>query len=247
MLLAASAVGTLVWCASMSSMGEMPMPGGWTMSMAWMRMPGQTWSGAAASFLGMWIVMMVAMMLPSLIPMLGRYRKAVGSNGETRLGALTALVGVAYFVVWTVFGMAAFPLGVALAALEMRLPALARAVPLVAGVVVVMAGCLQLTAWKARHLACCRGAPGRGQTLPADAATAWRHGLRLGIHCSYCCVGLMAILLVIGIMDLRAMAVVAAAITIERLAPAGERIARVTGGVLVGAGLLLMARATGLG
>jgi hypothetical protein len=38
----------------MSAMGEMPTPGGWTMSMAWMRMPGQTWPGAAASFLGMW-------------------------------------------------------------------------------------------------------------------------------------------------------------------------------------------------
>jgi hypothetical protein len=38
--------------------GEMLMPGGWTMSMAWMRMPGQTWPGAAASFLAMWIVMM---------------------------------------------------------------------------------------------------------------------------------------------------------------------------------------------
>jgi predicted metal-binding membrane protein len=47
-------------------MGEMPMPGRWTMPMAWMRMPGQTWPGAAASFLGMWVVMMVAMMLPSL-------------------------------------------------------------------------------------------------------------------------------------------------------------------------------------
>jgi len=40
------------------------MPGGWTMAMAWTRMPGQTWPGAAASFLGMWVVMMVAMMLP---------------------------------------------------------------------------------------------------------------------------------------------------------------------------------------
>ena len=58
-------------------MDGMPMPGGWTMSMTWMRMPGQTWPGAAASFLGMWIVMMVAMMLPSLVPMLWRYRKAV--------------------------------------------------------------------------------------------------------------------------------------------------------------------------
>jgi len=91
----------------MSAMGEMPMPGGWTMSMAWMRMPGQTWPVAAASFLGMWVVMMVAMMLPSLVPMLWRYRQAVGRTGETRLGWLTALVGVGYFLVWTVFGMAA--------------------------------------------------------------------------------------------------------------------------------------------
>jgi hypothetical protein len=57
LLFAASAAVTIVWCVSMSAMGEMPMPGGWTMSMAWMRMPGQTWPGAAASFLGMWIVM----------------------------------------------------------------------------------------------------------------------------------------------------------------------------------------------
>src|SRR5216117_1322057 len=189
LLFAASAAVTIVWCASMSAMGGMPMPGGWTMSMAWMRMPGQTWPGAAASFLGMWVVMMVAMMLPSLVPMLWRYRQAVGRTGETRLGRLSALVGVGYFVVWIVFGMAAFPLGVALAAIEMQQPALARAVPIVVGVVVLIAGCLQLTAWKARHLAYCREAPGRGRTLPADAGTAWRHGLRLGLHCSHCCGG----------------------------------------------------------
>ena len=121
----ASAAGTIVWCASMAAMGGMPMPGGWTMSMAWMRMPGQTWPGAAASFLLMWVVMMVAMMLPSLVPMLWRYREAVGGTGEARRGGLTALVGVGYFFVWAVFGMAAFALGVALAAIEMQQPALA--------------------------------------------------------------------------------------------------------------------------
>ena len=52
LLFAASAAVTVVWCASMSGMGGMLMPGGWTMSMVWMRMPGQTWPGAAASFLG---------------------------------------------------------------------------------------------------------------------------------------------------------------------------------------------------
>ena len=247
LLFAASAAVTIDWCASMSAMGDMPMPGGWTMSMAWMRMPRQTWPAAAASFLGMWLVMMVAMMLPCLVPMLWRYRGAVGRTGETRLGRLTALVGVGYFFVWTVFGMAAFPLGVALAAIEMQVPALARAVPIAVGVVVLTAGSLQLTAWKARYLGCCRNAPGRGRTLPADARTAWRHGVRLGLDCGRCCANLMVILLVIGVMDLHAMAVVAAAITVERVAPAGERVARATGVVLIGVGLFLIARAAWLG
>jgi predicted metal-binding membrane protein len=231
----------------MSAMGGMPMPGGWTMSMAWMRMPTQTWPGAAASFLGMWFVMMVAMMLPSLVPMLWRYRQAVGRTGETRLGRLTALVGLGYFFVWTVFGMAVFPVGVALATVEMQQPSLARVVPIAVGMVVLIAGALQFTAWKTHHLACCREAPGRDRTLPSDAGTAWRHGLRLGLHCSYSSGGLMAILLVLGVMDVRAMAVVTAAITVERFSPAGERVARVIGAVVVGAGLFLIARAAGLG
>jgi len=242
LLFAASAAVTVVWCTSMSAMREMPMPGDWTMSMAWMRMPGQTWPVAAASFLGMWVVMMVAMMLPSLVPMLRRYRQAVGSAGEKRLGRLTALVAVGYFVVWTVFGMAAFVLGVALAAIEMQQPAMARYVPIAAGVIVLIAGSLQFTPWKARHLTSCREAPGRGCTLPADSGTAWRHGLRLGLHCSYCCAGLMAILLVIGVMNLLAMAVVTAVITVERLAPASQRVARAIGTVIVVTGLFLIAR-----
>lgn len=246
LLFGVSAAVTIVWCGSMSAMGEMPMPGGWTMSMAWMRMPGQTWPGIAASFLAMWMVMMIAMMLPSLVPMLWRYRQVVGRTSETRLGRLTALVGLGYFVVWTVFGMAAFPLGVSLAAVEMQRPALARAVPIAVGVVVVIAGALQFTAWKAHQLACCREAPRRGRILPANGGTAWRHGLRLGLHCSECCFGLMAILLVVGVMDLRTMAVVTAAITVERVAPSGEHIARAIGVVVVGAGLLLIARAAGL-
>jgi predicted metal-binding membrane protein len=231
----------------MAAMGDTPMPGGWTMSMLWMRMPGQTWAGAAAAFLGMWGVMMVAMMLPSLVPMLGRYRRAVGGTGETRLGPLTALVGVGYFVVWTALGVVAFPLGTVLAAVVMRQPELARAGPLAAGVVVLIAGALQFTAWKARHLAGCRDSPAHGHALAADAGTAWRHGLRLGLHCIQCCAGPMAILLVIGIMDLRAMAAVAAAITVERLTPAGRAVPRALGAAVVGAGLVLIARAVAPG
>jgi predicted metal-binding membrane protein len=224
----------------------MAMPGGSTMSMTWMRMPGQAWSAAAASFVGMWAVMMVAMMLPSLVPMLWRYRRAVpGANGR-RLGWLTALVGAAYFLVWTMVGVAAYAAGVTLAEVAIRQPALARLAPIAVGVVVLIGGALQFTAWKARHLACCRGAPGPGHTLPADAVTALRQGLRLGIHCTHCCAGLMAVLLVIGVMDLRVMAVVTASITAERLVPGGARIARIIGAVLVGAGLLLILRAAGV-
>jgi predicted metal-binding membrane protein len=247
LLFAASAAVTIVWCSSMSEMGEMPMPGGWAMSMAWMRIPGQTWPGAAASFVGMWVVMMIAMMLPSLVPMLRRYRQALDRTAEIRVGRLTALVGVGYFFVWTVLGIAVFPLGVALAAIGMQQAALARAVPIAAGVVVLIAGSFQFTAWKARHLACCRELPGPGHTLPADAVTAWRHGLRIGFHCSLCCAGLMPILLVIGVVNLRAMAVLAAVITIERLARGGERVPRIIGAVVVGTGLFLIARAVGLG
>jgi predicted metal-binding membrane protein len=244
LLFAASVAITIVWGTSMSAMGGMPMPGGWTMSMTWMRMPGQTWPGAAAAFVGMWVVMMVAMMLPSLVPMLCRYRQDVGRIGETRLGRLTALVGAGYFFVWTMFGMAAFPLGAVLASIEMQHSALARAVPTALGVVVLAAGALQFTAWKARQLTCCREPPGRDHALSADAATAWRHGLRLGLHCGRCCGGLMVLLLVVGVMDLRVMAVVTAAITAERLSPAGARVARAIGAIAVGAGLLLIVRAT---
>jgi predicted metal-binding membrane protein len=247
LLFAVSTAVTILWCRSMSSMDGMPMPGGWTMSMTWMRMPGQTWTGAALSFLGMWVVMMVAMMLPSLMPMLLRYRQCVGATGQKRMGWLTLTVGVAYFGVWTVFGMVAFPLGVALATAEMQLPVLAGAVPIAAGVVVVIAGALQFTAWKAHQLACCRETPQHCRGLLPDVATAWRYGMHLGLRCSYCCAGLTAILLVIGVMDLYAMAVVTAAITVERLAPAGERVARAVGVVIVAAGLLLIARAAGIG
>ena len=247
LLFVASAASTIGWHAAVPAMGAMPMPCGWTMPMAWMPMLGQTWPGAAASFLGMWIAMMIAMMLPSLVPMLWRYRQAVGRTGETRLGRLTTLVGAGYFFVWTAFGLAALPVSVALAAIEMHLSSPARAVPMVIGAVLLIVGAIQFSVWKMRHLARCREAPGRGRPLPADSGTAWRHGLRFGGHCVQSCAGLTAILLVVGIMDLRAMAVVTACITAERVAPAGERIARIIGAIATGAGLVLIGCQTGLG
>jgi predicted metal-binding membrane protein len=211
-------------------MAGMPMPGGWEMSMAWMRMPGQTWAGAAASFLWMWTVMMVPMMLPALVPMLARYRRTIGPRGGARRAALTAVVAAGYFFVWTALGALVFPVGAALAAV---------------GGVLLAAGALQWTRWKARQLACCRRDPLGGGAPPASGSAAWRHGLRLGVRCARCCVGLTVVLLVVGVMDLRAMIAVGGAVTLERLAPAGECFARAIGVVVVSAGVLLLARAAG--
>ena len=106
--------------------------------------------------------------------------------------------------------------------------------------VVLIAGLLQFTAWKRRQLACCR-AVARSVRCQQTPRTAWRHGLRLGLHCVHCCAGLTAVLLVIGVMDLRAMAVVTPPITAERLAPAGERVARGIGAVVIACGVYLIA------
>ncbi len=243
----ASAAMTIATCASMSAMGAMDMPGGWVMSMMWMRMPGQTWAGAAASFVGMWVVMMVAMMLPSLTPTLWCYRESIRSAGGTRRGWLTALVGAGYFAVWAVFGAIVFPVGVVLADIAMREPELSRGVPIVAGAAVLVGGIVQRTEWKARQLAFCREEPGHHPTPMAGAGAAWRHGLCLGLRCSQSCGGLTLVLLAVGVMDLRVMAAVTAAITMERLAPNGVRVARAIGGVVVAVGMLVIARAAGLG
>jgi predicted metal-binding membrane protein len=57
----------------------------------------------------------------------------------------------------------------------------------------------------------------------------------------------MAILLVVGVMDLRAMAIVAGLITVERFAPSAPRAAHAIGAVIVASGVLLIARAAGIG
>lgn len=205
-------------------------------SITWMLMPGQTWAGAAASFLLMWVVMMIPMMTPSLAPALWRHRQAMAGVGAARRAALTAMAGAGYFFVWALLGLAVYPLGVLFAQAGTRLAV---------GAAVLGAGVVQLSAWKRRQLVCCREGTDRCAGWPANASTAWLHGMHLGVRCALCCGNLMAILLVAGVMDMAAMAAVAAAITVERLAPAGVRVARGMGVVIVGAGLFLLARGAG--
>ncbi len=231
---AAALVFAICTAATVRASLSMPMP--------WMRMPGQTWLGAALAFLAMWIAMTGAMMLPALMPVLCRFRRALAGTGATR-DRLTALVSAGYFCVLGALGLAVFPLGVAAAAIQARLPAVARCAPLAAGVLIVIAGTLQFTSWKAHYLACCRGGPRHERGMAADAGAAWRYGLQCGRHCSYCCAGFTVILLALGIMDLRAMALVTLAITAERLAPSGQLVARGIGIAAVATGLMLVVRA----
>jgi predicted metal-binding membrane protein len=214
------------------------------MSMMWSPMPGQTWPGIAASFVGMWMAMTAAMMLPSLVPVLWRYRRSVGGVAAGDRDVLTAIIALAYFLVWTMLGAVVFAVGAALAAMKIRQPSLAGLASIALGVTLLIAGLLQCSTWKARSLACFRvGADGE-RASPLDAC---RRGLRLGLHCAVSCSALMAIQLAAGIMDLRVMAIVTAAITAERLAPRGERIARLTGSAAVVVGVAAIARAAGLG
>jgi len=222
----------------------MAMAGG-TMSMMWTRMPGQSWSGPATSFLVMWVAMMGAMMLPSLVPTLWRYRQCVRRTGSARANRLTAIVSAGYFAIWVATGAIVFPFGVAAVQLAARQPVLARVAPIVAGAAVLLAGVLQHSAWKARQLAVCRESPAH-EHVATRADTAWRHGVRLGVHCVGSCAGLTAAGLLAGAMDLRVMAAVTTAITIERLAPSDARVMRTIGDVVVVVGLVLLARAVSL-
>ena len=238
----ASAAAVAIWMSGMVMSG-MVMPGGWTMSMTWMRMSGQSWSDMALSFLALWAVMMVAMMLPSLTPMLWRYRQAAAVVSERQLDFLTLQVALGYFLIWILLGAAIFPLGAGLAILEMQQPGISRLVPFATGGAILAAGALQFTAWKRRQLICCREAPDCRCVAPVGARTAWGCGIRLGFRCVSCCAPLTAILLVTGVMDPGAMIIVAAAIAAERLLPGGEHAARAIGAIAVGAGLLLIAQA----
>jgi len=118
-------------------------------------------------------------------------------------------------------------------------PTLARFAPVAVGITMLLAGTVQLTSWKTRLLLQCRESP-CGRSLPASTRSAWRHGIRLGVRCTLCCIGLMTILIVVGVMDLAAMGIVATAITVERLAPNPGRAARAAGVLAVAAGALVI-------
>lgn len=244
LLFAAATIVTILSSAAMESMGAMPMAGGWLLSGIWLPLCGQSWLETAACFLGMWLAMTTAMMLPSLAPLLWRYREGAFATGANRPSGLAALMGTSYFAVWTGFGLLAFLLGASLAQAALQFPSLGRLGPLAGAVVILIAGLAQASRWKASLLANCHAAA-RGSQTHSDAMAAVGAGAILGLRCCLSCLGLMAALAAAGLMDLRLMAGVTIAITAERLLPAETRVADTIGVLMATTGLLLLVQALG--
>src|SRR3989441_10067552 len=170
-----SVAATIYFCRSMCC--EMEMPGGWTMSMMWMRMPGQTWSASAIGFLLMWLAMMVAMMLPSALLMFLKTRRPWASLCYMASG---------YFAIWLAAGVGIYALGVAFATVAMRSELFSRAVPLLLGASLIVAAAIQFTRWKMTHLLRCRAPFGCAISCPQHE-TSFRLGCKQGAACCVCC------------------------------------------------------------
>ena len=189
---------------------------GWTISVA--RMAGMdagpgTPLGSLGWFLPTWVLMMSAMMLPSIAPVAARRRR----QGPASAGILEAGLFVAgYLAVWAIAGLVAFALVALARELSGGLFAWHAGGPWLAAAVLVTAGAYQLTAGKRRSLARCRDA---GALFPAGAG--WRRSLRAGLtaggHCLACSWALMAALFALGAMSVAWMVLITVLIAAERL------------------------------
>ena len=190
--------------------------------------------GGLGWFLGIWVTMMAAMMLPSVAPMVLAYAR-VGRARPT--SAPTAVFVAGYFAAWTAYGLFAYGLFRLVDAVDMGVLAWDRAGPYVAGGAIVAAGLCQLTSIKDVCLRHCR-------TPVHFLAHGWRDGpfgaVRVGfthgLYCVGCCWGLMLVLFSLGVMSLVWMAAIAAVIFAEKVLPYGERLTRVIGVAFVALG-----------
>ncbi|MFO1084185.1 MAG: DUF2182 domain-containing protein [Reyranellaceae bacterium] len=193
--------------------------------------------------LAMWWVMMVGMMLPSAAPMILTFA-SINQRRRQRgqLYVPTALFTAGYLAAWGGFSSAATLAQWGLERLALLAPmAMKTTSPLLAGGLLIAAGLYQLTPLKQVCLSHCRS--------PFDflvnhwrdgAGGAWRMGWSHGLYCLGCCWILMALLFVVGAMDLLWVAGFAALVLVEKLVPAGLWIARVSGVVLVGWGVWVL-------
>ncbi len=189
--------------------------GGVLMSFA---MTGHLSLASGVLFLSLWVVMMAAMMVPSVWPTVLTYA-AVMRKPDARSGSVPLFV-TGYFVTWEMFGVAAYFLYVGVGALLASHADWSERLPLLVGAVVLLAGVYQFTGLKRKCLAHC-------QSPVEHLAAHWRNGGPgavwmgggHGVYCLGCCSGLMLALVALGAMDLRWMATVSALIALEKLGP----------------------------
>jgi predicted metal-binding membrane protein len=160
--------------------------------------------GTLGWFAVSWLLMMAAMMLPSL----GPAALTQASDGKRTVAPFVA----GYLAAWTAAGVAAYLLLDAVRGLDPAFLAWDRAGRYIAAGVILAAAAYQLSSTKAGCLDRCR-APGR------SASGGLRGGLRHGAWCVGCCAGLMAVLFAVGVMNVAWMAAVAVMIGAERLLP----------------------------
>lgn len=188
------------------------------------------------AFLGAWVAMMAAMMLPAVLPVVRLYGRAA-ARGTV---APVVVFGAGYLLVWAAVGVPAF-----LAWDALRAP-LADGSPWagrVAGTVAVVAAGYQLTPLKALCLRHCRSPlafflqHAKNLARPSGAIVA---GTRHGLYCLGCCWLLMATLIAFGAMHLGLMVALAVLILLEKDAPFGERLAQLAGVVFLVVGVVLV-------
>jgi predicted metal-binding membrane protein len=176
------------------------------------------WSalGAFAWFLGVWVVMMTAMMFPSVAPTVALYSKLTRSRSLVRPFVFTG----GYLLVWSAVGVGAFALAVLGGRVFGDVLAWDRAGRWVAGVTLVVAAVYELTPLKDVCLGKCRSPLGFLLGSWRDGASgALQMGARHGAWCVGCCWALMASLFALGVMSIVWMAVVAGLIAIEKILP----------------------------
>ncbi|HVF18741.1 MAG TPA: DUF2182 domain-containing protein [Mycobacteriales bacterium] len=192
----------------------------------------------APVFLAMWTTMMVAMMFPTIAPVVLLHRLVMRKRG--RGIAPTATFAAGYLVVWAAVGVV--PLAVLVGFRE--LSGETTWVPRAAGAVLVVAGGYQFTRWKDACLKACRSPLtflathdfGHGLT------GTFRAGVSHGLYCLGCCWALMAVLFVVGLMNLVWMAAIAVVFLAEKNWRHGVLLTKVVGTAVVVLGIAVLAR-----
>jgi predicted metal-binding membrane protein len=195
--------------------------------------------GSFGWFLGVWVVMMAAMMFPSVAPTVALYARLTRTRAPGAPLAFTS----GYLAVWAAAGVAAFAIGVAITTVLGDVLAWDRAGRWAAGATLVLAAGYELTPLKDICLGKCRSPLGFLLGTWRDGTVgAFEMGARGGAWCVGCCWALMAALFALGVMSVGWMAVVAGLIAFEKTVP-WRRVATYGTAVvlLVLGGLLLVA------